>query len=161
MPDKDSPRATWPGASWVRVNGEFVTVQTLPTVLFAQPAIVPAPAKMLVRLKVTSDVPPVNMAKPGMSTGPDTGPPGLLRVCNVTWFVPANDPEFGPVTTKFEKVTLVPVTLTVPAILATLGSIKLVADAAEVNRREPTPISPKSEILRTTFPFLCDGKLRF
>jgi hypothetical protein len=72
----------------------------------------------------------------------------------VTALSPANDPEFGPVTTKFENVTVVLVTVTVPAMLATLGSIKLVADAAEVNNREPTPISPNSEILRTTFSFL-------
>ena len=58
-----------------------------------------------------------------------------------------------------EKKTPVLLTVTVPAILATLGEIKLVAEATDVKSRELTPISPNSENFLTRKSFLRLGQV--
>ena len=93
MPDRDNEMVTSPGAAWTSVNGEFATVQTLPTVLLPQAAAVPTPAKIFCRSKFTSPLGTVNVANCGIGTAPVVG--GPTRFFNVTAVAPENEPVSG------------------------------------------------------------------
>jgi hypothetical protein len=143
MPERARERVTWPGALWTKVNGEPAGVQTLPTLLLVQAPAVPTPAKMFCRSKLISPPAFVKTANCGMLTAPVVGGPmSGFRVADVT---PTKEPVSGPVITTLLNVTPALLTVTVPAMFASLGEISVVADAADTKSNELTPISPSKD----------------
>jgi hypothetical protein len=118
-------------------------VQTFPTVLLVQAPGVPTPAMMFCRSKKMSPPDFVKTANCGMLTEPVVGGPSNgFRVADV---VPTNEPVSGPVITTLLKVTPALLTVTVPAMFASLGEMSVVADAADTKSNELTPISPSKD----------------